>query len=107
MKGDIHLRHPLGFLTPRVSSVFLTVVLVVLFLPFIRYDNGIRCFTVPCNSSDLASVVGYALFHNQQPVIGTAWEFLIIGVFGTYFVISLMHTTARVRRKKNRARKSK
>lgn len=90
MKKPRHLQHPLGFLYPTRARILVTLFLVILFLPFVVYDTGIRCITVPCDSESLASPISYALFHSGSTAYGMSWELFIGGLIGTYIVLSIL-----------------
>lgn len=50
-----------SFLKPTKSKLGLAAVLFLLFVPFINYDNGIRCIRAPCPADTTGSVVMYSL----------------------------------------------
>lgn len=93
-----HIDHPFGFLRPSAHQIVWTVMIVLLFLPFIQYDTGVRCVTVPCPSSAIASAAGYAFFHTQQEAYGVSWIILILGTIVTYIVVSLIAAVRHAKR---------
>ena len=62
-----------SFLKPSWQKVAIAAALIILFVPFINYDNGIRCIRAPCPSSNIGSVVSWLLFgpraHSQPALI--------------------------------------
>lgn len=85
-----HLDHPLGFLRPSMHQILWTIGLVLIFLPFVLYDTGIRCITAPCPSSLVTSLVGLLIFHSPEQAIGISWPVLLLGTIATYIIVSLI-----------------
>lgn len=44
------------FFRPTIGKIILFLIISIIFVPFIRYDNGIRCFTFPCPADSTGSV---------------------------------------------------
>ncbi|MEK6899087.1 MAG: hypothetical protein AABW79_03255 [Nanoarchaeota archaeon] len=85
-----HLDSKFGFLQPSLKQIVWTLILVVAFLPFVEYDSGIRCVTIPCPSSGVVSPLGYFFFHYTQVFYGISWTILILGTILTYVFVSLV-----------------
>ena len=52
------------FLKPTKAKLLLAALLFFLFVPFIIYDNGIRCFMAPCPASDAGSAFSWLFPRN-------------------------------------------
>jgi len=80
------------FLKPTKSKIIITLVLIIVFVPFLRIDNGIRCIQVPCPSSTPASLVIYllGLISSGTFINGASYTIIIIGVIASYIVSGLV-----------------
>lgn len=52
------------FLLPTKAKLLLAALLFFIFVPFITYDNGIRCFKAPCPASDTGSLFSWLVPRN-------------------------------------------
>lgn len=75
---------------PTILKIFLTLILFVLFVPFLSYDTGIRCITTPCPSETSGSLVQY-LFHKTVPTIyGAHLGIFIYGLILSYILSAVI-----------------
>jgi len=77
------------FFKPTLSKLIITIMLVLLFVPFINYDNGIRCFTVPCPSDTTGSLAKYVFLDNPY-IYYISYTNLIIGIILSYLASCLI-----------------
>ncbi|MDP3965986.1 MAG: hypothetical protein Q8Q04_00460 [archaeon] len=76
----------MGRLRRRLILAFL---LLMVFVPFLNYDNGTRCITAPCDSGDMGSVALWGI--NGFPYIyGVNYLFLIGGIILTFIIAALI-----------------
>lgn len=48
-----------ALLKPSKEKFLAAILIFALFVPFVTYDNGIRCFMAPCPASDTGSVFSW------------------------------------------------
>ncbi len=73
------------FFAPIPEKIMLLAVLFVLFVPFIEYDNGMRCIKAPCPSSDTGSVIMY-LLSPVKYIYNISIVNVIVGLMAAYLV---------------------
>jgi hypothetical protein len=56
-------------LQPTIGKFALAALFFITFVPFIEFDTGIRCITVPCPSSSVGSILSYHLFYFQHSYV--------------------------------------
>ena len=86
------------FLRLTIGKVILFLIILILFVPFIRYDNGIRCFIAPCPSDTTGSV---AMWLMSGRIYEIYYSYLIIGFIISYFVSCLIISIFNKINKKN------
>jgi len=47
---------------PTLNRLLLSLILFSMFVPFINYDNGIRCIAAGCDTINIGSFAIYAIF---------------------------------------------
>jgi len=62
-----------------IKFLILTLILFIIFVPFINYDNGLRCITIPCNSDTTSSILLWAVY-GLSKVYSISYFNLIIGL---------------------------
>ena len=73
------------FLKPSRNICALTALLFILFVPFITYDNGIRCIRAPCPASDTGSLLAFAIFSPTHLIYQASIPIAIAGLVMSYF----------------------
>ncbi len=71
------------------KRIVLALLLFIIFVPFIDYDNGMRCFTAPCNSTDLGSLIIY-IFNGFPHIYGINYPILFGGIILSYLISFLI-----------------
>lgn len=76
------------FFKPTISKIIVFVMIFLFFVPFIDYDNGIRCIKAPCHSSDTGSVLMYLLFSYKpnMTIFSFSYICLIAGMIISYLI---------------------
>ena len=88
------------FFKPTLKKIILTLVLFILFVPFIYYDTGIRCITYPCPSQAVGSIIGWLLSSYNFDIYSISFTNLILGLILSYLVSStLIYIYNKTRRK--------
>jgi len=75
-----------SFLKPTLAKIIVTILVLVIFVPFIHYDNGIRCVRAPCPSEDEGSIAMWLIFSHHFYIYSLSYVNLIIGIFLSYLV---------------------
>lgn len=82
------------FLKPTVAKIVLATLIFVLFVPFIRYDTGIRCFQAPCPSGTYGSVVmwlvksaHFYIYRISLTIVGAGTVLSYLFSCGTVYII--------------------
>jgi len=71
------------------NRILISVLIFAIFLPFINYDNGVRCIMAPCDSVNLGSFLIYALW--GFPYIHQInYLILIGGILASYLISHLI-----------------
>jgi|APSaa5957512622_1039677.scaffolds.fasta_scaffold00914_5 hypothetical protein len=76
------------FIKPTWKKLIIFLLISLIFIPFIEYDNRTRCIVEPCNSSTTGSVLMFLLFSNGLYVYlgGILYLNLLIGLIISYFL---------------------
>ena len=74
------------FFAPTMEKFALLSIIFVLFVPFIEYDNGIRCIKAPCPSSDTGSVITYLIISPSKYIYSISAVNLVVGLVAAYLV---------------------
>jgi len=73
-----------------LKRIFFSLSNFIVFIPFINYDNGLRCVMAPCGSISSGSILIY-LFRGFPHVHQINYFFLFGGILitslGSYFLI--------------------
>lgn len=77
----------INIIKPSWSKILLSIILILIFVPFINHDNGTRCIKAPCPSDTTSSVVEY-LFSEYKDIYYINYLNLIIGLIVTYLISS-------------------
>ena len=84
-----------------ILKIILSLILVILFVPFIKYFNGIECIKAPCPNENMGTILQY-INHFTQYGLGQLRYFnlsaireinyliLIIGLALSYFISCLI-----------------
>ena len=95
-------------LKPSREMIAIGAILFILFVPFIVYDNGIRCFRAPCPSSGMGSVLSWSMLSALHMIPGFIFSFDIsIAVIGAIICYSLGCAFAPLLEQKRAKQKSK
>lgn len=81
------------FLKPTVGKLILLLVLVIIFVPFIDFDNGIRCFTEPCPSETTGSLLIWVytkLKVGNGHVYELHYPYFLIGIALSYIISCML-----------------
>ncbi|GIU68735.1 MAG: hypothetical protein KatS3mg001_585 [Candidatus Pacearchaeota archaeon] len=78
------------FLKPTKTHLILSFLILIVFIPFINYDNGIRCIKAPCNSSSNGSVLMWLFFSYNFHVYSINYIVLIVGIVLSYLFTFLI-----------------
>jgi len=87
------------FLKPTTKKGIFCLIISFLFLPFISYDNGIRCITAPCPNSSIGSAFFYLLSENHN-IYEVLYTNLILGLIVAYVISCAIIIGFRKMRKK-------
>ena len=68
------------YLKPTISKLILIAIIFTLFVPFISYDNGIRCITTPCPNESTGSVAAWLIFSPNFHIYSVNYINLVIGL---------------------------
>jgi len=79
-----------SFLKPSLTKIVVFLVISFLFIPFIEYDTGIRCFTTPCPSGRVGSLLQYFVSSYHGNIYHIDWSRLLIGLAIAYFLSALI-----------------
>lgn len=88
----------LKFLHPNRSKIIVSLIIFLVFVPFIEYDTGIRCSLAPCPSTATGSVVMYTLFSYNSNVINIFYFNLIVGAILSYLISCVLMNVINRRR---------
>ena len=90
------------FFRPTIGKLILFLIILVIFVPFIRYDNGIRCFIFPCPADTTGSA---AMWMMSRIYAGHIYEInyssLTLGLIISYFASCLIISIFKKTQKKN------
>jgi|SRR3989344_2369872 len=91
------------FFKPTIAKIIVFIILFISFAPFISYDTGIRCVTIPCPSSATGSLIQYLLFsydfYIYFPILYTN---LIMGIIISYLIsCALVSIIKKLRKRRN------
>lgn len=78
------------FLKPTITKIIVAILILVIFVPFIHYDTGIRCIQAPCPAGADGSIAMWLIFSHNFYVYSVSYVNLIIGVFLSYLVSCLV-----------------
>lgn len=78
------------FLKPTISKIIIFLVISIVFIPFIRYDNGIRCFTTPCDSDTTGSFAMWLFSSYNYHIYQIHYSYMIFGIVVTYLISCLI-----------------
>ncbi|PIN94862.1 hypothetical protein COU53_01960 [Candidatus Pacearchaeota archaeon CG10_big_fil_rev_8_21_14_0_10_30_48] len=77
-----------------ILSVILCLILFIIFVPFINFDNGIRCITTPCPADTTGSIVLWGVYHFSNIYFINYFNLimgLIIAGIVSYFIIRVIN----------------
>ncbi len=78
------------FFKPTLAKIIIALVLVILFVPFINYDTGIRCITTPCDSDANGSILQYLINAPFDHIFNIHWLVLIGGLILSYLIACMI-----------------
>jgi len=86
------------FFKPTKAKIITAIIILIIFVPFIIYDNGTRCFMAPCPSSSYASIALWLLLslvsllarHSFVFIYSISLPILIIGIILSYLISCLI-----------------
>ena len=88
------------FFKPTIWKVAVFLIISLVFVPFIRYDNGIRCFIAPCPADTTGSVLMWLLAKRYAGhVYEVQYSYLIVGMILSYLASALITETIDKRKK--------
>jgi len=81
------------FFKPTILKIVVFIVLFLIFVPFIYYDTGVRCFTTPCPAGKLGSVMSYLMFSPNHFIYDDGIRSLniIIGIILSYLASCMVY----------------
>jgi len=74
------------FLKPTISKIIAAIFILIIFVPFINYDTGIRCIAAPCPASANGSIVIWLIFSYNFQIYSISYAALIIGIILSYLL---------------------
>ncbi|HLC61645.1 MAG TPA: hypothetical protein VJI52_01360 [Candidatus Nanoarchaeia archaeon] len=90
------------FFRPTIGKLILFLIVLAIFVPFIRYDNGIRCFTIPCPADTTGSAAMWLMsLKYAGHIYEINYSYLILGFIISYFVSCLIVSIFKKINKKN------
>ncbi len=78
------------FFKPTPAKIIFSILLFIIFTPFIYYDTGIRCVTTPCPAGATGSLLMYFLFSYNLHIYDILYMNLVIGLFISYIISSAL-----------------
>jgi len=88
------------FLKPTTLKILLATFVFVLFVPFIHYDTGIRCFQAPCPSGAYGSVVMWLVKSAHLYIYRISLIIMGVGMVLSYiFSCGTVYTAEKIIRK--------
>lgn len=88
------------FFRPTIAKIAVFAVVSVLFVPFIDYDNGIRCFTTPCPAETTGSTAMWLFLSYNYHIYEYHFVNLVSGLILSYIASCLAVLVANRLRKK-------
>lgn len=80
------------FLKPTLRKIGILLGLLIISIPFVGYDTGIRCITTPCPSYAYTTLWKYLFLRTDNPFAAQSfdisWFRIGIGLVAWYMVIS-------------------
>jgi hypothetical protein len=80
------------FFSPSLKKIGILLGLLIISIPFIGYDTGVRCITTPCPSYAYTTVWKYIFLSADNPYAAQgfdiSWFRAGIGVVAWYLIIS-------------------
>ena len=94
---------------PTKANIILTIILVIIFVPSLSIDNGVRCIRAPCDADMTASILIYllALIGGGSFIYEVFYLNLIIGIIASYIVSCIIIHVYEKTKKKKKIRKKK
>ena len=78
-----------SFLKPTIAKISVAVLILIIFVPFINYDTGIRCITTPCPANADGSIAMW-LFSYHSYIYSIYYVNLIVGIILSYLISCLI-----------------
>lgn len=78
------------FLKPSIAKIIISLLIFVIFVPFVYYDTGIRCIKAPCPAGANGSIVMWLFFSYNFHLFSISYVILIIGILLSYLVSCLI-----------------
>lgn len=75
---------------PDIKKIILSLILFLVFVPFINYDTEIRCIQAPCPSSGNASIMLYLLLYTNSHIYSINFFILFIGIVFSYLISGII-----------------
>ncbi|VVB98256.1 Uncharacterised protein [uncultured archaeon] len=72
-------------LKPDWKKIALAALLFLLFVPFLTYDNGIRCIRAPCPASSAGSALMFGL-SNEHHIYSVDYAVMAAGIVAAYLI---------------------
>ena len=88
------------FFKQTIAKIISSIIIFAIIVPFIVYDNGIRCIKTPCLNESVGSIVMWLVFSSNFTIYSLKYNYLIIGVILSYLVSCLLILTLNKIRKK-------
>lgn len=79
-----------AFLRPTITKTAVFTAISMLFIPFIDYDTGVRCFTTPCPSETTGSVAMWLLSSHDYHIYEYHLANLTAGLVLSYVLSCLV-----------------
>jgi hypothetical protein len=76
-----------NFLKPTIAKLVIFLIIIVVFVPVVRIDTGVRCITEPCDSASNVSLIIYLISMIEDvAVFEILYTSIIIGAVISYIL---------------------
>ncbi|MBU0471791.1 MAG: hypothetical protein KKF89_06170, partial [Nanoarchaeota archaeon] len=78
------------FFKPTKIKILTSIIILILFVPFINYDNGIRCIKAPCPADTTGSITSWLISSYNHNIYQIQYINLLLGIIISYLVSCLI-----------------